>query len=311
MRIVVTGAAGFIGSHLCERLLAMGHEVLGVDAFRDNYPREIKDANLAAARDHAEFELAEIELVDDRLSALLADADVLFHLAARPGVRDPDNAAFKRENVQGTDATMRAAAEAGIRRVILASSSSVYAPSTQPHREDDVCEPLSPYGRSKLGAERVATQIAADRGLGLVILRYFTVYGPRQRPDMAFARFISAATDRDVPMPLFGAGNPVRDFTYVGDAVAATVLAVERGQPGGTYNVSGGQPTMLSDALEQLAELLQAKPALDPQPLDSHEQPATAADLTRARAELGYEPATGLSEGLARQVAAAAAPRPP
>jgi UDP-glucuronate 4-epimerase len=309
MRIAVTGAAGFIGSHLCERLLGAGHEVLGIDAFRDNYPRTLKEANLAKAQRYPDFNLAELEVADPGLPEALNGADALLHLAARPGVRDPDAEAFEAENVAGTEMAVRGAARTGIRRVVLASSSSVYEPSERPHREKDPCRPLSPYGRSKIAAEQLAHGLAGDAGLELVVLRYFTVYGPRQRPDMAFARYIDAALEGDGRMPLFGRGNAVRDFTYVTDAVEATLLALDRGSPGATYNVSGGNPTRLSEALAVLGKLLGREPELDPQPLDAHEQSKTAADLALI-SELGFEPSTSLRDGLAAQVAAARAARP-
>src|ERR671916_230724 len=177
MRVVVTGAAGFVGSHLCDELVARGHEVVGIDGFTPFYARALKERNVAA------------------LAGVLEGADAVCHLAGRPGVRGGAPVLFEAGNVRTTEAVMHSAARAGVRRVLLASSSSVYGPAPRPVREDAPLPPLSPYARSKRRAELVASRLARRHGLELVTLRYFTVYGPRQRPDMAFARFVPAALD--------------------------------------------------------------------------------------------------------------------
>jgi UDP-glucuronate 4-epimerase len=201
---------------------------------------------------------------------------------------------------------MHAAARAGVGRVLLASSSSVYGPVSGPVGETARPRPLSHYGRSKRRAELLAARLALRHGLDLVTLRYFTVYGPRQRPDMAFARFVSAAHDGG-EMPLLGDGRQLRDFTYVGDAAEATAAALELGRPGATYNVAGGRPVALADALGMLAAALGRAADLAPLPPDTREPRSTAADLERARAELGWEPRTPLELGLRLQVEDAAA----
>ncbi len=194
MRIGVTGAAGFLGSHVCERLLADGHEVLGVDAFTRFYARGLKEANVARLRHAPGFELAELNLLGaPALSGTLAGLDAVCHLAGRPGVRRGSPAIYEAGNVRTTEAVISAAARAGVRRVVLASSSSVYGPAAGRVSEHAPLRPLSHYGRSKRRAEQVARRLARRHGIELVILRYFTVYGPRQRPDMAFARFVAAA----------------------------------------------------------------------------------------------------------------------
>ncbi|MEX2195822.1 MAG: NAD-dependent epimerase/dehydratase family protein [Thermoleophilaceae bacterium] len=297
MRVVVTGAAGFVGSHVCEGLLAAGHEVVGVDAFTRFYARERKEANVAALRTAPGFRLVEGDVLGG-----IPPADAAVHLAGRPGVRGGSPGLFDAANVHTTEAVMRA----GIRRVVLASSSSVYAPAEGPVAERAPLAPRSDYGRSKLDAERAATRLAGELGVELVRLRYFTVYGPRQRPDMAFSRFVDAALS-GIPAPLLGDGRQVRDFTYVGDAAAATLLALERGRPGAAYNVSGGRPVALSDALAVIAREAGGAPPLQRRPRDPREHRSTAADLTLARAELGYAPGTPLEEGIARQVAHLAA----
>jgi len=303
MRIVVTGAAGFIGSHLSERLLAAGHEVHGLDSFTPFYDRARKEANLAEVHRAPGFRLFEASAArPEGLAPALVGAETVCHLAGRPGVRAGAPHAFEAANVRTTESVVRAAGAAGVRRLVLASSSSVYGPADAPAREDAPLRPLSHYGRSKLRAERLAARMADKLGIELVVLRYFTVYGPRQRPDMAFARFAQAALDGD-EMPLLGDGGQTRDFTYVGDACDATLLAVDHGRPGATYNVSGGRPTTLAAAFARLGDALGVRAELTPAAPDGREPRSTAADLGRARAELGYEPAVSLEAGIGFQAA--------
>jgi nucleoside-diphosphate-sugar epimerase len=306
MRIVVTGAAGFIGSHICDVLVARGHQVVGIDGFTRFYSRELKERNVAALRRVPSFTLHERNLLDaPGLTGPLAGADALCHIAGRPGVRGGAPVVFDAGNVRTTEAVMHAAARAGILRVVLASSSSVYGPAAGAVRETARARPLSLYGRSKRRAELLAARLALRHGLELITLRYFTVYGPRQRPDMAFARFVRSALHGE-EMPLLGDGRQRRDFTYVGDAAEATALAVERGHPGAVYNVAGGRPVALADALRMLAAALGRAPALSPRPADAREPRSTAADLELARTDLGWEPRTTLELGLRRQVEQAA-----
>ena len=307
MRVVVTGAAGFVGSHLCDELVARGHEVVGIDGFTPFYARALKERNVAALRGVRTFSLHERNLLDQAgLASVLEGADAVCHLAGRPGVRGGAPVLFEAGNVRTTEAVMHSAARAGVRRVLLASSSSVYGPAARPVREDSPLRPLSPYARSKLRAELVAGRLARRHGLELVTLRYFTVYGPRQRPDMAFARFVRAALEGG-EMPLLGDGRQTRDFTYVGDAAEATALALERARPGSVYNVAGGRPLALADALGLLGAALGHEPELAERPPDAREPRSTAADIGRARRELGWEPRTPLELGLRRQAEHAAA----
>jgi nucleoside-diphosphate-sugar epimerase len=301
MRVAVTGAAGFIGSHVCERLLAAGHEVSGLDSMSPFYPREQKQLNLAALRQIKSFRFVEQDVLEKRLGDVMGRQDAIVHLAGRAGVRANGAPEFERDNVRGTAAVVEAAAERGIERVVLGSSSSVYGPAAAALREDAPLAPLSDYGRSKARAESAAARIARIRGLELVRLRYFTVYGPRQRPDMAFSRFLAAAAAGRT-FTVFGDGRQVRDFTYVGDAVEATLLALTDGRPGAVYNVSGGRPTTLADALTLVAASSGVSPSIRFAPADSREPPMTAADLSRACRELGYEPQVGLAEGVERQL---------
>ena len=301
MRTVVTGAAGFIGSHLCECLLAADHSVTGLDSFSRFYPRALKEANVTELRSASGFELLEATAATpEGLAPAFRGAEAVCHLAGRPGVRGGAPHGFEAANVRTTEAVLRAAGAAGLRRVVLASSSSVYGPAGHPVAEDARLRPLSHYGRSKLRAERLAGRLADRLGIELVVLRYFTVYGPRQRPDMAFARFASAALEGR-EMPLLGDGRQRRDFTYVGDACDATLSALEHGRPGQVYNVSGGRPVAVADALALLGDALGARARLTPAAADSREVRDTAADMTRARADLGYEPAVSLADGLALQ----------
>ena len=307
MRVVVTGAAGFVGSHLCDELVARGHEVVGIDGFTPFYARALKERNVAALRAVRTFSLHERNLLDQAgLASVLEGADAVCHLAGRPGVRGGAPVLFEAGNVRTTEAVMHSAARAGVRRVLLASSSSVYGPAARPAREDAQLRPLSPYGRSKRHAELVAGRLARRHGLELVTLRYFTVYGPRQRPDMAFARFVRAALEGG-EMPLLGDGRQTRDFTFVGDAAEATALALERARPGSVYNVAGGRPVALADALGLLGAALGHEPELAERPPDAREPRSTAADIGRARRELGWEPRTPLELGLRRQAEHAAA----
>ena len=235
MKTVVTGTAGFIGSHLADSLLADGHEVVGVDAFLDFYPRAVKERNLARARDHQAFRLVEGLIQDLDLRPVLEGAAQVFHLAAQAGVRSSwgrDFGQYSDHNVLATQRLLEASVAAGVPRLVYASSSSVYGDSPSlPLREDAPCGPLSPYGVTKLAAEHLGRLYERGYGLPVVSLRYFTVYGPRQRPDMAFHRFLTACRDGR-PVSVYGDGEQTRDFTFVDDAVSATRRAGRVGPPG-------------------------------------------------------------------------------
>ena len=304
MKVVVTGAAGFIGSHLSESLLADGHEVTGVDAFTDYYARSTKERNLEPSRSHRAFRLVEGRLQDLDLRPLLEGVGQVFHLAAQAGVRASwgrEFAHYTDHNVLATQRLLEAARAAGGPRVVYASSSSVYgdAPAL-PLREDARCEPVSPYGVSKLAAEHLGVLYQRNFGLPVVSLRYFTVYGPRQRPDMAFHRFLKAARDGE-PVHVFGDGGQTRDFTFVSDIVAATRAAADSGRPGGVYNVGGGERVVLNDVLGKIEDVTGRRLTVVRDEVQKGDMRDTFADTTAARRDLGFRSTVSLAQGLERE----------
>jgi UDP-glucose 4-epimerase len=304
MKAVVTGAAGFIGSHVAESLLADGAEVIGIDCFTDYYPRSAKEANLVPLRDHEGFRLVEGRLQNLDLGPLLEGADSVYHLAAQAGVRASwgrDFALYTDHNVLASQRLLEAALGAGRPRVVYASSSSVYGVTpTLPLREDGPCQPISPYGVTKLAAEHLAVLYHRTYGLPTVSLRYFTVFGPRQRPDMAFRRFFKAARVGET-IRVFGDGRQTRDFTFVSDIVAATRAAAVSGRPGSVYNVGGGERVELNHVLE-LIEQISARPLqIQHEETQKGDMRDTFADTTAARRDLGFQARVGLAEGLARE----------
>ena len=303
-RYLVTGCAGFIGSHLCEALLAEGDEVVGLDAFTSFYPRPAKERNLRAARADPRFSLDERDACDG-LEDVVAEVDGVFHLAGQPGVRDSWGAGFEpylHANLLASHRVFEAAAARGA-RVVFASSSSVYGEApARPAAEDDPPRPISPYGVTKLACETLARAYAVERSLDVVCLRYFSVYGPRQRPDMAFARLVASLLGGP-PFPLLGSGAQVRDFTYVGDIVAASVLAMSSAPGGAVYNVGGGTPASLAEAMAVCERLTGRRLAAQPCPPAPGDPLRTYADTRRIRADLGWQPQTTLPEGLEAQIA--------
>jgi UDP-glucuronate 4-epimerase len=298
-RALVTGCAGFIGSHLTESLLADGHSVLGVDCFNDNYRRGDKHANLAAATDYEAFELVSGDLVGLDVHALVEQVEVIYHLAGEPGVRSSWGPRFDRYTHHNVAATQRLLEATDRQRFVYASSSSVYGDALSlPTHEDTTPRPLSPYGVTKLAAEHLCVLYGEEQGLDTVSLRFFSVYGPRQRPDMAFRRFCEAIV-AGAPIEVFGDGQQSRDFTYVADIVAATRAAGETSTPAGrVYNVGGGDSVSLNRALETLAGLAGRPLDVRRRARESGDVRDTGADTTRARSELGFEPQTDLESGL-------------
>ncbi|MEA2392178.1 MAG: hypothetical protein QOJ82_69 [Solirubrobacteraceae bacterium] len=305
MRALVTGCAGFIGSHLTESLLADGHGVLGVDFFNDNYSRLAKAANVARAGDWRRFRFVEGDLATMDVGSLLSRCDVVFHLAAEPGVRASWGRRFDRylhNNVLATQRLLEASRINPQRRFVYASSSSIYGDAlTLPTSEDTIPRPFSPYGMTKLSAEQLCDIYHANHGVQTVALRYFSVYGPRQRPDMAFHRFCRAAA-RGEALEVLGDGTQTRDFTYVGDVVRATRAAAEaQDAPGRVYNVGGGSRVSLNHTIELLAGIAGRPLHVRRHDREHGDVIDTGADIRRARRELGFEPQVSLQEGLAAE----------
>lgn len=304
-RALVTGAAGFIGSHLCERLVAEGWSVVGVDAFTPYYDRADKRANLAELRGAPRFALVEDDLATMALAPVLRGVGTVFHLAAQPGVGASFGerfAQYTRDNVLVTQRVLEAAAAAGCRRVVWASSSSVYGDAAAyPCVEDRTpTRPRSPYGVTKRACEDLAA-IYRGGGLSVVGLRYFTVYGPRQRPDMAMRKLCEALLD-GTPFPLYGDGGQSRDCTHVADAVDATFRAARAADPAAIYNVGGGHEATLREIVALLEELSGRSAVLDRRPAQPGDVRRTAADTSRALADLGWRPSVDLREGLRDQL---------
>ena len=303
-RAIVTGAAGFIGSHLSERLIAEGYSVTGIDAFTAYYDRADKLANLTALEGAPRFDLVEGDLNDLDLAPLFADAPVVFHLAAQPGVRLSFGEGFARytaDNILATQRVLEAASAAGCPRVVWASSSSVYGDAAAyPCVEASTpTAPRSPYGVTKRACEDLAA-VYGNGGLSTVGLRYFTVYGPRQRPDMAMRKLCEALLD-GASFPLYGDGSQSRDFTHVADAVDATFRAGFAPDTAPIYNVGGGHEATLAEVIALLEELADRSAVLDRRPAQAGDVKRTSADTTRAEADLGWQPSVGLRDGLRSQ----------
>lgn len=305
MRILVTGAAGFIGSHLCEHLLADGHEVIGLDAFVPHYSRSIKEHNLSVARQHDRFQFVELDLRDDGLTPFLEDVDVVVHQAAMAGSASWDQFdLYAEHNLIATQRLVNGLLAIDApqqRRLIQISTSSVYG--TLAHGDETTLpRPASPYGVTKLAAEQLALAYHDSFGLPVVILRYFSIYGPRQRPDMAYHIFIEALL-RDEPITIFGDGEQTRGNTYIDDCIAGTLLAITKGRAGEVYNIGGGVPISLNraiDILEQATGHQARRHYVEGRPGD---QRHTLADITKARDHLGFEPQVPPEDGLPLQVA--------
>lgn len=305
-RVLVTGAAGFIGSHLCEALLARGDTVLGVDSFTDYYSTARKRANLSVAAANG-LEFRRVDLSCDPLDVLVEGVDVVYHMAAQPGVRSSWGADFDiyaRCNIVATQRLLEATLRAGGARFVFASSSSVYGNiGVGPARESDQPAPVSPYGLTKAACEELLAVYRRVHGLSAVALRYFTAYGPRQRPEMAFASFIRAVLSRS-PLRVLGDGSQTRDFTFVADVVAATIAAAELGtEP--VYNISGGTNSTLLEAIGEIELLAGRRALISFSPSARGDAYRTNADLTAAERDLGYTPEVSLADGLALQIQAA------
>lgn len=302
---VVTGAAGFLGSHLTERLLRDGVRVTGVDCFTDYYDPAIKRRHIAGALADERFTLLELDLGRDALDGL-PDADVVFHQAAQAGVRaswGADFAAYTHHNVLGTQRLLERYRGTRLERFVYASSSSVYGDAeTYPTPEDALPRPFSPYGVTKLAAEHLTLLYGRNFDLPVTALRYFTVYGPRQRPDMAFHRFCRAML-RGEPIKVYGDGRQSRDFTFVDDAIEANVRAWRSAAPQSVYNVGGGSQVEVLEAIAILERALGLKAELRFEPRPPGDPLRTRADAARIRADLEFAPSTPIEQGLAAEAA--------
>jgi len=301
MNALVTGGAGFIGSHLSERLLSQGARVTAIDAFTDFYPRPLKERNLERLRGRDGYKFIEGDLRQLDLPALLDGITHVFHLAAQAGVRRSWGAEFQVYtglNIDATQRVLEACVGKPIERLVYASSSSVYGDEVEiPMVETALPQPVSPYGVTKLAAEQLCYLYYFNYQVPTVSLRYFTVYGPRQRPDMGFNRFFTAILNGK-PLVQFGDGLQTRDFTFVADAAKATADAAVRGVPGRVYNIGGGARVSLKEVFDLIARVSGRKVTIDHQPPQKGDMRDTYADTTRARTDLGFQPSVTLEEGL-------------
>jgi len=301
---VVTGGAGFIGSHLCERLLELGHQVVGIDAFTDYYDHRRKEENLEASRAHPNFTFHELDLVDADLRRPLRGATVVYHLAGQPGVRPSWGSQFDRyvrDNILATQRLLECVKDTPIERLVFAGSSSVYGDAEMfPTKESALPRPVSPYGVTKLAAEHLTLLYTKNFGLPAVSVRYFTVYGPRQRPDMAFSRFMDALVNSEA-IEVFGDGEQTREFTYVSDAVEGTIKAASADVAGLVITLGGGSRVTVNRVLDTLDDISRSRARRRYLPAAPGDPRHTGASINLARERLGWEPRVSLREGLTRQ----------
>ncbi|MDH4258202.1 MAG: NAD-dependent epimerase/dehydratase family protein [Candidatus Aminicenantes bacterium] len=301
MTCLVTGAAGFIASHLCRKLLIKGHKVLGIDSFTDYYPRWIKEKNLDTLTGSENFEFIEKDLTEMDLKSALRDADYVFHHAAQAGVRaswGDHFSVYSKNNIEATQKLLEASKDTRLTRFIFASSSSVYGSCPElPMSETSPLHPFSPYGVTKLAAEHLCLLYHKNYGVPCVCLRFFTVYGPGQRPDMAFHKFFKAIVE-DKEIPVYGEGGQTRDFTYIDDVIEANLASLEKGKTGEVYNIGGGNRKKLKDLFPVFEEICQKKIKVKKHEKQPGDVPHTFARIEKARKDLGFSPQTQLQEGL-------------
>lgn len=309
MRCVITGVAGFIGSSIADQLLSVGHEVIGIDCFIDYYPREMKENNLTSAKSFKNFQFIEGNLLNLDLPKILAGTEVIFHQAAQAGVRSSwgkDFAIYTDNNILATqvllETTRLPQIKESLKKVVYASSSSVYGDAESlPTSETALPCPLSPYGVSKLAGEHLMVLYTKEFGTPTASLRYFTVYGPRQRPDMGFHRFIKATLTGE-EITIFGDGEQSRDFTFISDAVNANILAASSAAPELVYNIGGGSRVTVNQVLKTIEEISGIKPKVNYIARQYGDVKHTSADTSRAARALGYAPKIKLVEGLTAEM---------
>jgi nucleoside-diphosphate-sugar epimerase len=302
MRCVVTGAAGFIGSHLCERLMADGHAVTGIDCFTAYYPRPIKERNLSIIRGKPHFTFRELDLSEGVPADAVAGAEWVFHLAAMPGLTRSwlDFDLYNRHNLTATHRLLEALkGSTSLKRLIYASTSSVYGKYASGDEHLPI-RPSSPYGITKFASEQLCRVHFEEFGLPAVILRYFSVYGPRQRPEMGYHLFIDAIL-KGKTISITGDGLQVRGNTYVADCIDATILATQT-MPGETFNLGGGELVTVIEVIRKLERIISKQAAIEYHPPRKGDQLATGADVSKLTRHIGWKPTTGIDEGLARQV---------
>ena len=303
MAKLITGVAGFIGSSIARRLLETGEKVIGIDCFIDYYPRSIKEKNLEQLKSCASFQFIEKNIVDLDFQTILQNVDGVFHQAAQAGVRaswGKDFEIYTKNNILATQKLLEAVKGRDI-KVVYASSSSVYGETKKiPMNEDDLPRPVSPYGVSKLAAEHLCRLYWKNFNVHTVSLRYFTVYGPRQRPDMAFHRFLKAIMTGGT-IELYGDGKQTRDFTFISDAVKANLSAMHKGKPGEVYNIGGGSNVSVNQTIEIMEKILERKAKVNRMERQKGDVTHTSANTSKAAEDLGYSPETELEEGLARE----------
>lgn len=304
MKILVTGVAGFIGSHLAERLIAEGHKVVGVDCFTDYYRRAIKESNIKKLRSNSSFDFHDADILEINLETVLQNIDVVYHEAAQAGVRASWGANFRiytENNVRATQRLLEAAKTARLKKFIYASSSSIYGDAeSYPTHEDMKPMPISPYGVTKLAGEHLCYLYWKNHGISTISLRYFTVYGPRQRPDMAFHKFIRAILNDD-EIAVFGDGEQTRDFTYIDDIIDANISAMDTEKTGEVFNIGGGSRITVNNTIaiiERVCEKKAKKKYIEKQKGDVIH---TAADISKAKKFLDYAPKYDVEKGIANE----------
>ncbi len=299
MKALITGCVGFIGSHLANKLLELGYEVIGIDCFTDYYSREIKEANISNA---LKFKNKNFKLIKEDILNMnkFPEVDFVFHLAAQAGVRASWGRSFEiytRNNIEATQRLLEFYKDRKIKKFVYASSSSVYGDAELPMKEDSLLKPVSPYGVTKLAGENLCYLYWKNYNVPTVSLRYFTVYGPRQRPDMAIHKFVKAILNGD-EITVFGDGTQTRDFTFVDDAVEANILAAESDSVGEVFNIGGGTRIRVNDLIKIMEDVLRNKAKIKNIPKQKGDVKDTEADVSKAKKELGWKPKVKIEEGL-------------